>query len=77
MADDRDPHSGASMRTPADRLQQIENLLEVIGHLELEPQASVQLEADLLVAYSLVQIERHLSELKERRGEPLGFPQRQ
>ncbi len=54
------------MRTPADRLQQIENLLEVIGHLELEPQASVQLEADLLVAYSLVQIEKHLAEMKER-----------
>ncbi|HEX5138594.1 MAG TPA: hypothetical protein VFY93_16600 [Planctomycetota bacterium] len=65
------------MRTPADRLQQIENLLEVIGHLELEPQASVQLEADLLMAYSLVQIERHLAEMKERHANPLGFPQRQ
>jgi hypothetical protein len=37
----------------------------------------VQLETDLLVAYSLVQIEKHLAELKERRGETLGFPQRQ
>ena len=62
------------MRTPADRLQQIENLLEVIGHLELEPQTSVQLEADLLVAYSLVQIEKHLAELKERRGDVLPLP---
>jgi hypothetical protein len=62
------------MRTPADRLQQIENLLEVIGHLELEPQASVQLEADLLVAYSLVQIEKHLADLKERPGDVLPLP---
>jgi len=29
------------------------------------------------VAYSLVQIERHLAEMKERRGDLLGFPQRQ
>lgn len=65
------------MRTPADRLQQIENLLDVIGRLGLEPQASVQLEADLLMAYSLVQIEKHLAEIKERRDRPLGFPQRQ
>lgn len=65
------------MRTPADRLQQIENLLEVIGHLELEPHDSVKLEADLLVAYSLVQIEKHLAEMKERRaGDALAFPQR-
>jgi hypothetical protein len=59
------------MRTPADRLQQIENLLEVIGHLELEPQASVQLETDLLVAYSLVQIEKHLAEIRQRQDGPL------
>jgi hypothetical protein len=62
------------MRTPADRLQQIENLLEVLAHLELEPQASVKLEADLLVAYSLVQIEKHLADLKERRGDVLPLP---
>lgn len=65
------------MRTPADRLQQIESLLEVIGHLELEPQASVQLETDLLVAYALVQIEKHLAGMKERSGDPLGIPRRQ
>lgn len=65
------------MRTPADRLQQIENLLEVIGHLELEPEASVRLEAELLVAYSLVQIERHLSDLKERNADPFPLPRRQ
>jgi hypothetical protein len=62
------------MRTPADRLQQIENLLEVLGHLELEPQASVQMETDLLVAYSLTQIEKHLADLKERRGDVLPLP---
>lgn len=71
------PRTGVSMRTPADRLQQIENLLDVLGHLEIEPQTSVQLEAELLVAYSLVQIEKHLAEMKERRaGDALGFPQR-
>lgn len=69
-------HPGALMRTPADRLQQIENLLEVIGHLELEPHASVRLEADLLVAYSLVQIERHLAEIKARNVEGLSLPER-
>jgi hypothetical protein len=63
------------MRTCADRLQQIENLLGLVDHLELEPAASVQLEADLLVAYSLVRIEQHLAGLGERRAEPFAVPQ--
>jgi hypothetical protein len=65
------------MRTPADRLQQIENLLDVVNRLDLEPHTSVQIEAELLVAYSLVQIEKHLAETRERRaGDALGFPER-
>jgi hypothetical protein len=63
------------MRTCADRLQQIEGLLDLVGHLEMEPHASVRLETDLLIAYSLARIERHLSELIEKERDPLA-PQR-
>jgi hypothetical protein len=64
------------MRTCADRLQQIENLLGLLGRFDLEPQTSVQLEADLLIAYSLVQIEKHLAEMKGSHPAPLPMPQR-
>jgi hypothetical protein len=59
------------MRTCADRLHQIEGLLDLVGHLELEPHASVRLETDLLIAYSLAQIEKHLSDMREKQRDPL------
>ena len=60
------------MHTCADRLRQIEDLIGLLDKLELEAVESVRLEADLLVAYSLVRIEEHLAALCEARRADLG-----
>ena len=48
-----------------DRESQIEGLMTLLEKLELEPAESVKLETDLLIAYSLLRIERRLESLTE------------
>ena len=52
------------MRTHADRREMIESLMNLIQKLDLETEAAIKMETDLLMAYSLVQIEKHLADLK-------------
>jgi len=49
------------MRNYEERRKQIGDLLRLIDKLELEPKESVQMETNLLIAYSLLEIERHLA----------------
>jgi hypothetical protein len=55
------------MRSYVDRIQMIENLMNLLQQMKLDPKESVRMETELLVAYSITQIERHLSELKSGR----------
>jgi len=52
------------MRNYEERRKQIGDLLRLIEQLELEPKESVQMETNLLIAYSLLEIERHLAARK-------------
>jgi len=66
------------MRKSADRLRQIESLLDLLGHLGLEPEASVKLETDLLIAYALTRIESRLEAVPAPSpAERFPLPQRQ
>jgi len=46
---------------PLTRRDMIENLLRLVREIDMETETGIQLEAQLLTAYSLVEIERHLS----------------
>ena len=50
------------MRSYVDRRNMIENLMNLVQQMKLEPEDAVKMETELLKAYSLVQIEKHLSE---------------
>ncbi|MGQ0612205.1 MAG: hypothetical protein ACT4PV_00430 [Planctomycetaceae bacterium] len=52
------------MRSHIDRINMIENLMSLLQQMELDPESSLRRETELLSAYALTQIERHLSELK-------------
>lgn len=58
------------MRSYVDRIQMIENLMNLLQQMKLEPKESVRMETELLLAYSITQIERHLAEMKS--GKTLG-----
>ncbi|MEE8107063.1 MAG: hypothetical protein V3T86_16130 [Planctomycetota bacterium] len=49
------------MSSPTTRRDMIENLLRLIREIDMETETGIQLEAQLLTAYSLVEIERHLA----------------
>ena len=46
---------------PTTRREMIENLLRLVREIDMETEMGIQLEAQLLTAYSLVEIERHLA----------------
>jgi hypothetical protein len=50
------------MRSYVDRRNMIENLMNLVQQMKLDPEDAVKLETELLKAYSLVQIEKHLAE---------------
>ena len=50
------------MRSYVDRRNMIENLMNLVQQMKLDPEEAVKLETELLKAYSLVQIEKHLAE---------------
>ena len=50
------------MRSYVDRRDMIENLMNLVQQMKLDPEEAVKLETELLKAYSLVQIEKHLAE---------------
>ncbi|MGH7162132.1 MAG: hypothetical protein ACREID_01505 [Planctomycetota bacterium] len=54
------------MRSYVDRRNMIENLITLLQSMEkeMEPAVSLRIETELLIAYSLVQIEQHLSDIK-------------
>ncbi len=52
------------MRSHVDRINMIENLMNLLQQMELDPEGSLRRETELLTAYALTQIERHLSEFK-------------
>jgi len=58
------------MRSHVDRTRMIENLMNLLQQMQLDPKESVRIETELLVAYALTQIERHLGEFKS--GKTLG-----
>ena len=52
------------MRSHVDRINLIENLMSLLQQMDLDPEASLRRETELLTAYALTQIERHLAEIK-------------
>jgi hypothetical protein len=54
------------MRSYVDRRNTIENLLTLLQNMEteMEPATALRIETELLIAYSLVQIEQHLAEMR-------------
>jgi hypothetical protein len=60
---------GEGMSSPATRKEMIENLLQLVREIDVETEAGIQLEAQLLTAYSLVEIERHLANQAAKTGD--------
>ena len=54
------------MLSYAERRETIENLMNLLQKMELETETSIKIETNLLVAYSLVEIEKHLADTESR-----------
>ncbi len=54
------------MLSYAERRETIEDLMNLLQKMELETETSIKIETNLLMAYSLVQIEKHLEESNSR-----------
>ena len=52
------------MLSYAARRETIEDLMNLLQKMELETEASIKIETNLLMAYSLVQIEKHLADTR-------------
>ncbi len=52
------------MLSYAERRETIEDLMNLLQKMELETETSIKIETNLLMAYSLVQIEKHLAETR-------------
>ncbi len=52
------------MLSNAERRETIEDLMNLLQKMELETETSIKIETNLLMAYSLVQIEKHLAETR-------------
>ena len=52
------------MRSYVDRRNMIENLMNLVQQMKLEPEEAVKMETELLKAYALVQIEKHLADYR-------------
>ena len=52
------------MLSNAERRETIEDLMNLLQKMELETEASIKIETNLLMAYSLVQIEKYLAETR-------------
>jgi len=50
------------MLSYAERRETIEDLMNLLQKMELETEASIKIETNLLMAYSLVEIENHLAQ---------------
>ena len=50
------------MLSYAERRETIEDLMNLLQKMELETETSIKIETNLLMAYALVQIEKHLAE---------------
>ena len=46
------------------RRETIEDLMNLLQKMELETEASIKIETNLLMAYSLIQIEKHLADTR-------------
>jgi hypothetical protein len=56
------------MLSHAERRENIENLMNLLQKMELETESSIKMETNLLIAYSLVQIEKHLADKESGAG---------